>query len=459
MIDLSKVKHVHIVGIGGVSNSAIAEILLKQGIEVSGSDLYLTELTFNLTQNGVTIFDHHSASNIEGSDLVVYTSAVSDDNPEVLAAHEKHIPCISRAEMLGQIMSGYKKSIAISGTHGKTTTTSMVTRIFNDSQNDPTSLIGGYFTDIKSNVRLGNSELFITEACEYKESFLSFFPKVAVILNIDEDHLDYYRNLDHIVSAFAKFSNNILDKGTLVLNGDDYNSRKIIPYYKGKVITFGLSDHCEYTAKNVVYNKLGQPTFDIFHNDSKLCQLSLIIPGQHNIYNALAAFIVGNLFIPDTELIRARLSTFKNANRRFESIGKVKDITIIDDYAHHPNEIKATLEAAARMTDISRIICIFQPHTYSRTKELLNEFAGAFNNATEVVLCDIYAAREVDHGEVSSKDLLNALIKEDVRATYFDSFDHITEYIVSNAKAHDLIITMGAGDVNKISLMILNTLK
>lgn len=459
MIDLSKVKHVHIVGIGGVSNSAIAEILLKQGITVSGSDLHLSELTYNLSQKGVTIFNTHDASNINGADLVVYTAAVAEDNSEVQAAHNSRILCISRAEMLGQIMAGYKKSIAVSGTHGKTTTTSMITRIFNDNQNDPTSLIGGYFSDIKSNVRLGSSELFITEACEYKESFLSFFPKIGVILNIDEDHLDYYRNLDHIVSAFAKFANNILEKGTLVLNGDDYNSRKIIPYYKGKTITFGLSDHCDYTARNVVYNNLGQPTFDIFNKDKKLCQLSLIIPGQHNIYNALAAFIVGHLVLSDVELIRSRLSTFKNAGRRFEWIGKARDITIIDDYAHHPNEIKATLEAASRMTDVNRIVCIFQPHTFSRTKELLNEFASAFSHATEVVLCDIYAAREVDHGDISSKDLLGALIKEGADAKHFDSFEAIAEYVSSTASPQDLVMTMGAGDVYKISHMILDRLR
>jgi UDP-N-acetylmuramate--alanine ligase len=209
----------------------------------------------------------------------------------------------------------------------------------------------------------------------------------------------------------------------------------------------------------VVYNNLGQPTFDVFHHDLKLCQLSLIIPGQHNIYNALAAFVVGHLYLQDVELIRSRLSTFKNANRRFESIGKAREITIVDDYAHHPNEIKATLEAAARMTEIGRIICIFQPHTYSRTKELLNEFASAFNSATEVVLCDIYAAREIDHGEISSKDLLNALIKEGIHASHFDTFEQITEYVVGHAKAQDLVITMGAGDVNKISLMILDALK
>lgn len=459
MIDLSAIKKIHIVGIGGVSNSAIAEILLTQGFSVSGSDLNKSELTESLVQKGVQIYYTHHEDNIKGADLVVYTSAVNDDNSEIQASHNLNIPCVSRAEMLGHIMAGYKNSIAISGTHGKTTTTSMITRIFNDNKHDPTALIGGYFTDIKSNIRLGKSDLFITEACEYKENFLSFFPKVGVILNIDEDHLDYFRNLDHIVSAFAKFSNNILDKGTLVLNGDDYNSRKIIPYYSGKTITFGLSDHCDYIAKNVVYNNLGYPSFDIFHKDKLLCNLSLIVPGQHNIYNALAAFIVGTLYIKDVNQIQSRLSTFKNANRRFEWIGKAQDITIIDDYAHHPNEIKATLDAAARMTDVNRILCIFQPHTYSRTKELLNEFASAFKSASEVILCDIYAAREVDHGEVSSLDLMKAMMKENVKVKHFDNFEAINNYILQNALPNDLVMTMGAGDVYKLSKTILDSLQ
>ncbi len=459
MIDFSSKKHIHIVGIGGISNSAIAEILLAQGHDVSGSDLNRTGLTDHLIQMGITVYNTHSQDNLSGADLIVYTSAVSENNPEILAAATLGIPCISRAEMLGHIMAGYKDSVAISGTHGKTTTTSMVTRIFNDAVHDPTALVGGYFSDIKSNVKLGKSQLFITEACEYKENFLEFFPKVGVILNIDEDHLDYYRNLDHIVSAFVKFSGNIQNKGLLVLNGDDYNSRKILPYYSGKVTTFGLSEHCDYIAKNVIYNSLGYPTFDVMHKDKVLCNISLLVPGQHNIYNALAAFVVGVIFDINPDIINARLSTFKNADRRFEFIGKVQDITIIDDYAHHPNEIKATLDAAARMTDIKRILCIFQPHTYSRTKELLNEFAGAFKSASEVILCDIYAAREVDTGEVSSLDLMKAMSKEHVKVKHFDNFDAIDRYIQQNALPNDLVMTMGAGDVTNLSRTILNTLQ
>lgn len=458
MIDLSSSKRIHIVGIGGVSNSAIAEILMLQGHTISGSDLHKSDITEALVQKGATIFYHHDAQNVHQADLVVYTSAVAEDNAEIQYTQTHHIPCISRAEMLGYIMSSYDKSIAIAGTHGKTTTTSMVTRLFNDAHFDPTALVGGYFADIKSNVRIGKSDLFITEACEYKENFLAFKPKVAVILNIDEDHLDYYDNLDHIVSAFVKFTANIQTGGMLVLNGDDYNSRKIIPYYKGKLLTFGLADHCDYIAKNVVYNESGCPNFDIYHKDQKLCNLSLNIPGQHNIYNALAAFVVGTIYNKDIEQLKSRLSTFKNADRRFETIGKVQDITIVDDYAHHPNEIKATLDAALRMADINRILVIFQPHTFSRTKELMNEFAHAFKNASEVILCDIYAAREVDTGEISSADLMRLMMAEGVKVQHFGDFESIKNYILANALPKDLIITMGAGDVTKLSRIIRDAL-
>ncbi|OJV62545.1 MAG: UDP-N-acetylmuramate--L-alanine ligase [Clostridiales bacterium 38-18] len=459
MIDLSQVKHIHIVGIGGISNSAIAEILLEQGYQVSGSDLNRTSITDHLVEKGVKITYAHLAENVEGSELVVYTAAVAEDNPELVEASRIGIPCISRAEMLGQIMAGYGKSIAISGTHGKTTTTSMLTRIFNDPTLDPTALVGGYFTDIKSNVKIGKSDYFITEACEYKESFLSFYPKVGIILNIDEDHLDYFHNLDQIVSAFVKFAHNIDDDGTLVLNGDDYNSRKIIPYYKGKIITFGLADHCDIIARNITYNGLGYPTFEVFSRDEKLCKLTLSVPGQHNIYNALAAFAASRIYIKDIQVIASRLSSFKNANRRFEWIGKQNDVLIIDDYAHHPSAIKVTLEAATRMEDVNRILCIFQPHTYSRTKELLNEFASSFSLAEEVILCDIYAAREVDHGEVSSLDLLKALKKEGVSAVHFSDFDEIVKYVVNYAVPGDMILTVGAGDVYKLAPKILEALK
>lgn len=459
MIDMSTIRTIHLIGIGGVSVSAVAEILHTNGYEISGSDMSSSPTTEALKNKGFKIYIGHSADHIKNIDLVVYTSAVGDENPELSEAMAKGIPCLSRAEMLGQIMSAYQDSIAISGTHGKTTTTSMITRLLNDSTFDPTALVGGFFADIESNVRIGKSELFITEACEYKESFLSFYPKIGVILNIDEDHLDFYRDLEHIISSFAKFTENIHEEGVLILNGDDYNSKKIKSYYHGRLITFGINSDCDFSAKNVVYNHLGFPTFDVYYKDQKKIQISLSIPGQHNVYNALAAIATASEFIQDFELIQSRLNSFKNAKRRFEQIGEVKDIIIIDEYAHHPNEIKATLQAARRIESMNKLYCVFQPHTYSRTKELLHEFAGSFKYADEVILTNIYAAREIDKGEIHSKDLLKELLAEGVNALYFETFDEIVNYLATKCQPHDFVMTIGAGDVNKIGYTLTETLK
>ncbi|MDN5352444.1 MAG: UDP-N-acetylmuramate--alanine ligase [Clostridiales bacterium] len=455
MIDMSTVKTVHFVGIGGISNSAIAELMAQAGYTVTGSDLCESDLTRHLRDKGIEVFIGHAAENVSNADLVVYTVAVGEENPEMAEAKKKGIPCLTRAEMLGQIMAGYETAIAISGTHGKTTTTSMVTRIFNDSKYNPTALVGGVFDDIHSNLKIGDSRFFITEACEYKESFLSFFPKIGVILNIDEDHLDYYRDLDHIVSAFVKFAKNVENGGTLIINGDDYNTRKIIPYYRGKLVTFGMADHCDFRAANIVYNTNGCAQFDVFDKDHLLCSIELQIPGQHNIYNALAAFSAGSIAGVPAKELAAKLETFKNAHRRFEKRGVKNGVTVIDDYAHHPNEIRVTLEAAKRIASVGKIWCVFQPHTYSRTKDLLHGFAGAFGNADEVLLADIYAAREKDTGEISSIDLMNALNTEGVHSVYFESFNAIVSHLKAHAAPGDLVITMGAGDIYRVGNLFL----
>ena len=458
MIDINAISSVHFIGIGGVSNSAIAEILKHKGYEVSGSDINMTPLTQRLSDKGIQIYKGHSAENIKDVDLVVYTAAVGDDNPELAYALKKGIPCLSRAEMLGQLMIGYPHTIAISGTHGKTTTTSMLTRIFNDNQFDPTALIGGDFIDIGSNVRIGSGDIFITEACEYKESFLSFYPTIGIILNVDEDHLDFYKDLDHITSAFLKFSNNIHEDGILVINGDDFNARKVSNAYKGRFITYGITMDCHFTARNIVYNNLGCPTFDIFKEEVKLGTVDLSIPGQHNIYNALAAFIAAYQITNDSAHIIERLSTFRNADRRFEKIGELKEIMLVDDYAHHPIEIKATLEAASRIEKIKRIRCVFQPHTYSRTKELLHAFPSSFTAADEVIITDIYAAREKDPGDIHAKDLYSALQAEGINTKYISDFNEIEAYFLESAEAGDLIISIGAGDVFKITHSLISKL-
>jgi len=451
MIDINTVKHVHFIGIGGVSNSAIAEILHHNGYQVSGSDIADSVLTKRLAEKGITIYKGHHASNIKDAELVVYTAAVGEDNAELHYALSNNIPCLSRAEVLGQLMIGYNMSIAVSGTHGKTTTTSMLTRIFNDKPFNPTALIGGDFAEIGSNVLIGDSDIFITEACEYKESFLSFYPQIGIILNVDADHLDYYDGIDQIVEAFLKFSSNIKENGLLVVNGDDFNARKIINSYKGHTITFGINTDCDYTAKNIVYDDNGNPSFDLIHNGICLKHIVLTLPGQHHIYNAMAAFIVAVQIVDDSDYIAAKLSTFKNANRRFEHIGKPKGILLIDDYAHHPVAIKANLEAARRMTNIERIYCVFQPHTYSRTKELLHEFSRAFFSADEVIITDIYAARENDPGDIHAKDLYHELLKENVNAKYFATFDEIETYLSSVATSGDLILSLGAGDIYHVT--------
>lgn len=455
MIDLSTVKNIHFIGIGGISNSGIAEILAHNGYHISGSDMSTSSITEQLASKGIVVFIGHQAENIKDADLVVYTAAVNENNPELVFAHSKGIPCISRAEMLGQLMLEYKNSIAVAGTHGKTSTTSMITRLLNEPIINPTALIGGYFKDIKSNVKIGSNDVFITEACEYKGSFLSFFPNIGIVLNVDEDHLDYYENLDAIIDAFIAFSKNIDKDGLLILNGDDYNAKKLLSHYEGRVLTFGLSDNCHLTARNITYNDSGCAQFSVYYNGEMLSKISLGIPGQHNVYNALAAYAVGVELSMDAATISKRLNSFSNAERRFEVLGHFNGATVVDDYAHHPNEIRATLDAATRMTNINKIYAIFQPHTFSRTKELLHEFSNAFKGADKVILCDIYAAREDDPGDISSLDLLRALKKENVNCDYFKSFDAITDYLSSHVNEKDLILTMGAGNVNQIGKALL----
>ncbi len=455
MIDLSSVQNIHFIGIGGVSNSAIAEILRSNGFHITGSDANSSRFTEHLRSIGIPVSIGHNEANIKQADLVVYTSAVSDDNPELCAASAMNIPCLSRAEMLGQLMLGYPDSVAISGTHGKTTTTSMVAHLLNDTHFDPTALVGGHFKAFDGTVRIGKSSLFITEACEYKESFISFYPKIAVILNIDEDHLDYYNDLDHIVNAFVKFTQNINEDGLLIINGDDYQARKVLPHYQGSILSFGLTDSCDLKALNVTYNQNGCATFDLMYQDKVLSSISLSVPGQHNVYNALAALAVCMQFTQNIDLLKSRLFHFENAHRRFEKVGSKNGYTVIDDYAHHPNEIKATLDAAQKMTHAERIITIFQPHTYSRTKELMHGFASAFKKSDIVIVCDIYAARETDPGDIHASDLVNAISNDGTKAIYSPDFASAVNTINALVKPGDLIITMGAGDVNKIAKLLI----
>lgn len=437
---------IHMIGIGGVSMSGLAEILKNKGYQVTGSDINKSHLTDTLIQNGIPVFFNHDANNVKGANAVVYTAAIKKDNPEYHYAEINKIPLIERSVLLGEITKMFNNTIAIAGTHGKTTTTSMLAVSFLEANMDPTISVGGELPAINSNYKIGNSEYFITEACEYVESFLTLAPHCAIILNVEEDHLDYYKDINHIKSSFNKFASKIDTNGYLVINNDDINCKDI--NCNAKRITFGIENDSTFMAKNITINS-EFTEFDFIENNKKIARLKLIVPGNHNIYNALACLSVCRLYnIPLDKVIYA-LSTFSGAKRRFEFKGNANGILIYDDYAHHPSEIKATLKAAKGKKK-NKIWCVFQPHTYSRTKALLNEFSEAFYDADNVIITDIYAAREKDNGEISSKDLVEKISSTSKNAIYIKDFENIISYLKENATKNDLIFTIGAGNVYKI---------
>jgi len=448
-----KDKKVHFIGIGGVSMSGLAEILMNNGYRVSGSDRDESPLTNHLKQMGAEIYIGHSEDNINNVDLIVYTAAISEDNPELIKAKNLNIPIMDRAEFLGSIMKGHNYNVAISGTHGKTTTTSMFSHITLSANLDPTILVGGSLDIINGNVRVGNSEYFITEACEYKASFLKFFPFVGIILNIEADHLDFYKDIDEIQETFEKFASLIPKEGYLITNSDDPRCLKVAEVSPCNVITFGIKTG-EVRAKNITFNN-GCGSFDVYYKEEQILSITLNVPGDHNILNALASISAALALNIEKSFIEQGLSSFHGTHRRFELKGNLNGVTVVDDYAHHPTEIKAALSAAKKFSH-NRIFCVFQPHTYSRTITLFDEFSEAFFNTDILVLADIYAAREKDSGIVSSNDLGNKLREKGVDCKNFHSFEAITKYLQGNLKEGDLLITIGAGDVYKIGEMYLN---
>ncbi|MGL5151967.1 MAG: UDP-N-acetylmuramate--L-alanine ligase [Clostridium sp.] len=450
-----KQKKVHFIGIGGVSMSGLAAVLLNNGFKVSGSDSKESEITHRLKNFGAEIYIGHKAENIQDVDLVVYTAAIPDSNPEIVYANNNNITLMNRAEFLGLIMKGHKYNVAIAGTHGKTTCTSMVSHITLKGELDPTILVGGDVDAINGNFKIGNSDYFVTEACEYKESFLKFFPYIGVILNIDADHLDYYRDLDHIIETFKKFSDLIPQDGYLIAYGEDKNVQQVLKEANCNVITYGYSEG-DYTAKNISYNNKGCASFTVCYKGSELFNVQLDTPGKHNILNALATISIGLIFNIPTDKIAEGLKECKGAHKRFEFKGEFNGITIIDDYAHHPVEIKATLDTAKKIK-ANKTFCIFQPHTYTRTKTLFDEFTEAFHDTDELLLMDIYAAREQDTGIVSSDELGDAIRSTGVKCINVYSHKEAVDYLIQNAKSNDLILTVGAGDVVIVGETLLNT--
>lgn len=451
------IRHVHLIGIGGVGVSWIAEILLAKGYIVTGSDLKSSAITEGLAKKGAKIHIGHHEEHVVGADMVVHTAAIRDDHVELVKAKELGIPTLIRSEMQGELMDQYKTSIAIAGAHGKSTTTSMLSVILANSDKDATLLVGAHLDALGGNARIGKSDdIIVMEACEYKDSFLNFRPSHGIILNIDEDHLDYFENLEHIVSSFTKFAQSIPKKGALIINADDYNAKKVISHVNCPVITIGITQDAVYQAKNITFSDKGLPQFDVFYDGQVIMTCRLSIPGQHNIYNSLSAVAVAHQIGIPNEVILEALASFSNAGRRFEDLGYFKDARVVDDYAHHPTEIKATLTAAKKVPH-NKIICVFQPHTFTRTHELLLEFATAFAGADEIIVTDIYAAREKDEGLVHAKDLVAKIREEGKKVTYIASFDEIQAYLSDIVEKDDLIFTMGAGDIFKLGQQIVDS--
>ena len=449
-IDFKKPMHIHFIGIGGISMSGLAEILLQEDFTITGSDSRESSLTRRLEEQGARIYYGQRASNIEETtQLVVYTAAIHPDNPEYTCAADKKLPMLSRAELLGQIMKNYDTPIAVYGTHGKTTTTSMISHLLLEGELDPTISVGGILPAIHGNIRVGSSETFITEACEYTNSFLSFFPKISIILNIDADHLDFFKDIDDIRRSFRLFAEKLPEDGTLIINSDIPNYTEITDGLPCGIITYGLEQQGDYTASEITFDEFAHPSFDCLYQGQKIGRFTLQVPGIHNVSNALSAIALGNKLGLTAETIKKGLLHFGGTDRRFQYKGKVGGVTVIDDYAHHPTEIRATLTTAKNYPH-NTTWCVFQPHTYTRTKALMDEFAHALTLADKVILTDIYAARETDNLGISSKILRDKIADLGTEVYYFPTFDEVENFLLENCTHGDLLITMGAGDVLKI---------
>lgn len=449
-IDFQHPIHIYFIGIGGISMSGLAEILLTEDFKVSGSDMKKSPLTEALTKKGATVYYGQTASNLTPDiDLVVYTSAIHPDNPEYIAMNTLGLPHLTRAELLGQMMKNYKVPVAVSGTHGKTTTTSMISEILLENDSDPTLSIGGIFKPIGGNIRVGKSDFFVTEACEYTNSFLSFYPKIGIILNIEEDHLDFFKDIQDIRNSFHRFAALLPPDGTLIINGDIEHYEEITEGLSCQVITYGFSHTFDYSCSSITYDEQAHPSFLLRRRDGSQEEFSLMVPGEHNVSNALASIALADLLAIDIDVVKKALLHFSGTDRRFEYKGKRNGVTIIDDYAHHPTEITASLKAAANYPH-KTLWCVFQPHTYTRTKAFLTDFAKALSLADKVVLADIYAARETDTLGISSKDLQTEIEKLGKECHYLPSFAEIEDFLLKNCIKDDMLITMGAGDVVKI---------
>ena len=455
------VKNIHFIGIGGIGMSGIAEVLCNLGFRISGSDAKKSKNTDRLeTLFGITISEGHAAENVGDAQVVVYSSAVKADNPEVVFAKEKGIPVIPRAEMLAELMVLKPYAVAVSGTHGKTSTTSMVATILGHAGFDPTTVVGGVVDTLGSNARLGASDWFVTEADESDRSFLMLYPTIAVVTNIDKEHMESYKGMDDVVQCFTDFVNKVPFFGAAILCLDDPNVQLLIPNIKRRRVTYGMTAQADVSAHDIRYDDAFGSTFSVWRADEVLGDIHLPVPGKHNVYNALAATAVAlEMEVPFGKIVEA-FAIFKNANRRFQFKGEANNILVVDDYGHHPTEILATLSAAKNSSGGRRTVVVFQPHRYSRTQELMEEFALSFNNADVLYVLDIYAASEKPIEGVTAEILTENIKKFGHKnVTFIGDIDSAAEKVCAELHPGDLVITLGAGTVTRLSDEIVERLK
>ena len=452
--NLKKYKKIHMIGIGGVSMSGIAEILTNWGIQVSGSNNVDSEILHILNDSGIKTFIGHDAKNIENPDCVVFTAAISQDNPELVRAKELGIPVIERSDFLGELTRCYKNTIAVSGTHGKTTTTSLVSLCFVEALADPSIQVGAIIKELGGNYRVGNSENFIIEACEYVESFLKFSPKSEIILNIDNDHLDYYKNMENVKNAFIKYVKLLPEDGHLVINADDANCLDLPIYSKAPAIKYGIeNDDVDFLGQNISFDENGFPEFDVYKYGEFYGHFELSIPGKHNILNALSCIALCDAYGISVEHIQSALKKFTGADRRFQFKGMLNGAEVYDDYGHHPTEVEATAKALNNKK-YNESWVVFQPHTFSRTFNHLDDFAHSLLHFDNIIITDIYAARETNTYNISSQDLADAIIKLGKDAKYIPTLEGCASYLKEHVKKDDIVLTLGAGTVTNIGPMI-----
>ena len=449
---LENKRHIHFIGIGGSGMFPLAQILHAKGYYLTGSDNNETDTLQMVREMGIPVTLGQKAENIEGADLIVHTAAIMPDNPELIAARKSGVPTIERSVLLGEITAHYSDAVCISGTHGKTTTTSMTTQILLDAGIDPTCVIGGKLPAIHGSGRVGKSPVMVCEACEFVDTFLKLYPDIAVILNIDADHLDYFKTMENLIASFRKFAEKAAK--VLIVNGDDLNTQKAVSGLDKRILTFGYAPTNDYYPKNIVHVDGVTLSFDLCRKEEVLTRITLHIPGDHNILNAIAACVASHEAGATWEQCAAGLNAFHGAQRRFEVLGKIDGITVADDYGHHPTEIEATLKAAKALP-FKRVWAVHQPFTYSRTATLLDDFARVLSHADFVVLSEIMGSREKNTYNIYAKDLAAKIHG----CVWFPDFPEIADYVVKNARPGDLILTLGCGDINKCAHLIVEKLK